>query len=1370
MAACSAPSARCSCPIVNQAAYANQPVCCEALADFFRGDCHCDPDVEGDVRVLCSCPTAVLPQVCPVLTCVNLAGGRRWQTKAGLGVGLMTIAVFTARCGFNASTVGLVGTPACLPVPRPPPPPAFTATPALRAEQTALLAVKAALSDPLGNLTGWAATDATPCGWAGVTCSSTGAGSSGPAGVTALRLPDCQLGGALAPAIGDLSQLEVLNLARNQLGGAIPAALGRLARLRVLKVGNNNFTGTIPPLLGACSALRILDLNRNAGITGDVPAALGGLRNLEFLYLTGCNLTGPLPSAIGGAVALKYLDIEVGSVHGSGLTGPIPPEIGQLKNLEVIRMRDNSLSGAIPPELGNCSSLKVLALARNKLSGPLPPQLGRLAKLGAMHISDNQLSGAIPQELAALPLISYFAICRTRVNGSIPPALGRAPLLQTLLLTDNQLSGEVPRELGKCKQLESIHLQGNRLTGLIPKELGTLPRLITIELQNNGLDGPLPPELAEAKLLQILSVQSNRLSGNIPPALGRMANLTVLLMSENWLNGSIPPALGSLSSLFQLNASFNRLTGSIPLELGSLRSTPLQEQFFNPRAGTTFPVITRLQFIDLSSNDLNGSLPATLGQLKGMQLYNFSNNQLQGSIPPTFGNCSALQRLDLSSNVLGGKLSISLPDSLTHLYLSENHFEGPIPVELQSLTELQVLDLAGNNLYGDVPTELGSLAGLTLLRLRQNSLQGTVPKDLGQLTNLQALDLGENKLQGPLPEDFRSLNNLLQLNVSHNRLSGHLPEDLGKLVLLQLLDLSYNGFTGSIPVSYGALSSLSSFNASYNDLSGSIPSNGPPALLDRKAYSGNSKLCTTSDPNACPNAPSKKSDNNTGVIIGCSVGGAVLLAAFLLLTLCLVKRHKHASLRASLRKTSQTGTASGHLAVFHKVQETFTYQDIVDETDNFSPAFAVGSGGFGTVYRVQLASGTLLAVKKVSSTSLQGEKEFLAEVNILGKIKHRHLVTLRGAYSGTAEVRDWLLIYDFVDGGSLEDYLRDSWTAASGGVMNGQTESEPVVTNLVDSDAPQKLSSEEATRRARFTCEWAVRMKAMLTHLLYMLLGTIGYLAPECAYMSRVSEKSDVYSYGIVLLQLIVGSSPTHVNFQDYEGGIVGWTTAALQAGMQVSQIAARQLVVPEKNAEAVWQEVLGALKVGILCTAREPAARPTMAEVVHLLESLQHMPTDGTVTLSSPSDWDLSTPGSYASSAAPTSIVSSSNSESTSFPPQPFPPLGVPHLPAFHSPCPLGVPLPPSPGLPMAYFAFCKHRAVARLGLPLLMHTARLASTLLAHAVHTRAGRAMAAASGSPRCASFPAASYSDLMLLTRSTTRLQASCGQSPDYVRPD
>eukprot|EP00850_Spirogloea_muscicola_P015585 SM000121S25982 [mRNA] locus=s121:43776:45358:- [translate_table: standard] len=116
--------------------------------------------------------------------------------------------------------------------------------------------------------------------------------------------------------------------------------------------------------------------------------------------------------------------------------------------------------------------------------------------------------------------------------------------------------------------------------------------------------------------------------------------------------------------------------------------------------------------------------------------------------------------------------------------------------------------------------------------------------------------------------------------------------------------------------------------------------------------------------------------------------------------------------------------------------------------------------------------------------------------------------------------------------------------------------------------------------------------------------GTVGYLAPEYAYLSRVSEKSDVYSYGVVLLQLITGRRPTDPIFQDYEGGIVGYTGAALQAGQSIQQIAAPQLEISKESAEQTWQEILAALKVGLICTAREPSARPTMAEVIHLLDN----------------------------------------------------------------------------------------------------------------------------------------------------------------------
>jgi len=231
------------------------------------------------------------------------------------------------------------------------------------------------------------------------------------------------------------------------------------------------------------------------------------------------------------------------------LSGSIPPELGNLTNLQYLSLGGNQLSGSIPPELGNLTNLQGLYLYDNQLSGSIPPQLGNLTNLKELYLVDNQLSGSIPPQLGNLANLQELYLDDNQLSGSIPPQLGNLANLQELWLYDNQLSGSIPPELGNLTNLEVLWLGGNQLSGSIPPELGNLTNLKELHLSGNQLSGSIPPELGNLANLQGLSLGSNQLSGNIPPELGNLANLQELYLDDNQLSGALPLTLTNLTNL-----------------------------------------------------------------------------------------------------------------------------------------------------------------------------------------------------------------------------------------------------------------------------------------------------------------------------------------------------------------------------------------------------------------------------------------------------------------------------------------------------------------------------------------------------------------------------------------------------------------------------------------------------------------------------------------------------------------------------------------------------------------------------------------------------------------------------------------------------
>jgi hypothetical protein len=196
----------------------------------------------------------------------------------------------------------------------------------------------------------------------------------------------------------------------------------------------------------------------------------------------------------------------------NNLEGSLPPELGNLTNLQYLYLNNNQLSGSIPPELGNLTMLWFLYLYNNQLSGSLPPELGNLANLYGLYLYNNQLSGRIPPELGNLTKLANLILDANQLSGSIPPELGNPTILGYLSLNNNQLSGSIPPELGNLPNLTELYLSNNQLSGSIPAELGNLSYLSILHLDHNRLNGTIPSSIANLVDLRLLDLSYNRFS------------------------------------------------------------------------------------------------------------------------------------------------------------------------------------------------------------------------------------------------------------------------------------------------------------------------------------------------------------------------------------------------------------------------------------------------------------------------------------------------------------------------------------------------------------------------------------------------------------------------------------------------------------------------------------------------------------------------------------------------------------------------------------------------------------------------------------------------------------------------------------------
>ena len=295
----------------------------------------------------------------------------------------------------------------------------------------------------------------------------------------------------------------------------------------------------------------------------------------------------------------------------NGLAGPIPRQLGDLRNLRSLVLSNNALVGRLPEELSSLERLEFLVLSSNDLTGTVPPWLADMSSLRFVSLTSNDLSGSIPMELARMPAIESLSLGWNDFVGEIPPELGDLSTLTYLYLGGNELEGEIPPELGKLTNLTKLALRSNELTGPIPPELGNLVELEELELYFNYLSGEIPPELANLRNLTELGLSSNRLEGEIPPALGNLTNLDRLYLDRNYLSGPIPPELGGLESVELFTVVRNQLSGPLPPELGRLAA--LRELYLSRNRRLQGPFPHELTALALDEIQLGGTelcLPA----------------------------------------------------------------------------------------------------------------------------------------------------------------------------------------------------------------------------------------------------------------------------------------------------------------------------------------------------------------------------------------------------------------------------------------------------------------------------------------------------------------------------------------------------------------------------------------------------------------------------------------------------------------------------------------------------------------------------------------------------------------------------------------
>ncbi|XP_052154679.1 probable LRR receptor-like serine/threonine-protein kinase At1g56130 [Oryza glaberrima] len=864
-----------------------------------------------------------------------------------------------------------------------------------------------------------------------------------------------------------------------------------------------------------------------------------------------------------------------------------------------------------------------------------------LCHITRLRVTYLDVVGQIPAELQNLTHLVDLNLFRNYLTGPIPSFIGKFTSMQYLSLSFNPLSGLLPKELGNLTNLLSLGISSDNFTGSLPEELGNLTKLQQLYFDSSGFSGPFPSSFSKLQNLKILSASDNVFKGKIPAYLGTMTNLEDIAFHGNSFEGPVPESLSNLTKLTRLWIG-DIINGVSPLafisNMASLSTLILRNCKISSDLGAVdFSMFKQLKLLDLSFNNITGEVPQSILNLGNLNSLFLGNNSLTGKLPD--GISSSLKVIDFSYNQLTGSIPSWASQNNLQLNLVANNFlldttsESTLPWGINCLQQ-DTPCFRGSPEYYSFAVDCGSNASI---RGSDDTIYEADPTNLGAATYYvtgqtrwgvssvgNAID-AKNIIYSSQP--FQNvvdseLFETARMSSSSLRYYGLGLENGNYTVLLQFAELAFPDSQTWLSLGrrvfdiyiQGALKQKDfdirktaggkSFSVVNRSFMVTVSKNfleihlfwagkGTVDIPTKDNYYGPMISALSVTPNFTPTVrngiPKRKS--KAGAISGILIGAIVLVLAALFGVFTLVKKR-----RALAQQKEELYNLVGR-------PDVFSYAELKLATDNFSSQNILGEGGFGPVYKGKLPDERVIAVKQLSQSSHQGTSQFVTEVATISAVQHRNLVILHGC---CIDSKTPLLVYEYLENGSLDraifgdSNLNLDWVMRFEiilGIARGLTylheESSVRIVHrdikasnvLLDTNLIPKISD----------FGLAKLYDENQTHVSTRIAGTLGYLAPEYAMRGHLSEKADIFAFGVVMLETVAGRPNTDNSLEESKICLLEWAWGLYEMDQALG-------IVDPSLKEFDKDEAFRVIYVALVCTQGSPHQRPPMSKVVTML------------------------------------------------------------------------------------------------------------------------------------------------------------------------